>query len=512
MKYFSVLTKLLISILLLSAAVCSFLLIKDDNLAFSISVFWAGLFVVLMFYLAFASRGRRRRNRKIIASTEKVSAKVLSVKRSGINNIILQLMIKNPKKDYVAGFVIHNPIEEQRNQYESGKNIYVYVNPDDPMDIIVPEPIKQKTKGSKSGWQIFFWIAVMLPSVGLPVFFSIYDDTEDEFHDIAYIWDNKGQGNIWEVRFSDPDEIVMKVYDPIKDEKLETINDEKDNDYNGYADLFICQQKQKVFIIGKGDTPTIDIYDAVSFEKLSDIKSFEKTNSILANGIASISRNSNYNRLSKQEVIEITTADGKKCFYNIDENVFYYSDKELEDHFKNADYLQMSRQLFSFVLSKVPNSVDKFELNLIQSDKITSIQELLSAANSSNLDKEYFNENKDYYYKYCKFVSISGDKYFLKADKIYSDSTMAVIDYVTSLGDNAEEQICGMDKKGQTVFIVKERDFPNKDDMDENNYSPKNNGNLKCKRKDDKMVFLFAQYGAICVDLTNGNLLWKFEP
>lgn len=512
MKYFSGLTKFLISFLLLLASICSFWLIKDGQLAFAMTVFWGLLFLILILYLAFSKQTRRNQVKKIIASTERVSAKALSVKRLGENSVIIQFLIKNPEKDYIASLVILDADEEQQNKFETGKNTFIYVNPANPYDIVIPEAVKQKAQKSKNVWKTAFWLLPILLAVGLPIYFSVTDNSQDEFHDIGYIWDNKGQGNIWEVRFSDPNKIIITVYDPVLDEKLETIKDKKDNEYDGYADLFICQQHQKVYIIGKGNSPTIDIFDASTFEKLSDIKSFEQTNHFLSNGIASISINTNNKRLITEEVIEITTVDGKICYYNIPQNEFYYSEPELTKSFRYIDSLQMSQQLFAFVLSEIPNSVDKFELNLVQSKNKKSIANLLQLAYSGTLDVDQFNENKKRHYKYCELVRISGSNYYLQASKIYSDSSMAVLLYAASLGVISEEQISGLDKSGMTIFVIKNRDFPNKENMVEDNYSPKNNGNLKCIKHDNKMVFLFAQYGAICIDLTNGNLLWKYEP
>lgn len=512
MKSFSVFTKVLVLLLLLLAAAGSFLLINDEDLALVMTVFFLVLFLALIIYFAFFESLGNKRAKKIIATTKSVSAKILSVRQVGGKNIILQLLIKNLNKDYIAGLVIHNPNDDQMHQYKSGKIIVVHANRDNPQEIFIPEPVEQKSEKSDTFWMRAFQVIIVCLMVGIPLYCGLSDVTEEEFHDIAIIWDNKGQGNIWELRFVEPKKIIIDIHDPFTGEKLETIKDKKDIDFNDPW-FFICQQQQKVYVIGADDAPSIDIYDAVTFEKLSDIIIFEQTNPFLKNGIASISINREYDRINyQQRVFEITTNNGDRCYYNVPKNEFYYSEAEFKSHFRKDDSLLMSKKLFSFVLSEVPEGVNKYQLNIVKSDTTKSIDALLELEYTWELDEEDFYYHKNYDYKYCEFVSPSKTNYYLKGDIIYSDSSMAVILYETSLGTNSEKQISGISKSGKTIFILKESDFPNKEEMDEDEYWPPSNLDFICKKKNDLMVILFDKYGALCFDLTNGKMLWKYEP
>jgi hypothetical protein len=172
----------------------------------------------------------------------------------------------------------------------------------------------------------------------------------------------------------------------------------------------------------------------------------------------------------------------------------------------------MSKNLILFVLSRVHNGVEKSQLNIVTSSNVKSTRELLQIAGSDYIDVEYFNHNKKYYYPFCELTPLSGEKYFLKGNIMYSDSSLAVLIHVTSLGEDAEELISGIDNKGQTIFTVEESHFPNIKEMRENNYSPRNYADCKCFRHKDQIIFMFAKYGALSIDLTTGTELWKYEP
>jgi hypothetical protein len=517
MKKISRSTRTSIIFLLLTASVSSFFIIENDTASVSSVILFFALFLGFIIYLNTLKSRKHRQNDKIVAGTEKVLAKILAVKKVNLSVFVIQFLINLPTQKYISGLVVRTFDSEEINKYQAGKSIYVYINPKDPNDIIIPlakkeiiKPIGKRSFGGALITIIIIFSSVVVP-IGIPVIIGLTDTSDREFQDEAFICANDNGGMIWEVRVKQYDKIYIKIYDPVNQEKEKSIKETRDDDDEGYMYLFLCQQKNKVFVVGTGTSPVIYIYDAVSYEKLMDIKQFEQSNSFLIGGIAEIQRKHYNKKIIEENIIEITTKDGNKYIYNITGDKFYNSEWELSLYLHQVDSVAMSKQLFAFVLSKVPEGVEKSQLNMLQSTSTKSVRELLDLANSQSLNVDYFNHNRRYY-QYCELIPLSGDKFFLKADIIYTDSSLAVLMHVESLGLDAEKKISGINTKGKTVFTLTESDFPNHDDMQENGYDPMNENDRKCIRYKNQIIFMFSKYGALSVDLATGTQLWKYEP
>ena len=518
MNRVSNISKVLLIILLLLICIYAFCFLQNKTIAYLILSLSMTVLIIFMIYLIFGKNIKNKRNEKITQQTCKVTARILAVKTDSPGIIILQLLISLPTKDYVTSLIISKSSENQEIHYRAGQEINVFINPKNPNDIILPDTRKEITEQKKLVWKNILMgtlslFPIVLLVVGMPVWLIYFNKPDKKFQDIFYIQLNNKQENIWELQFQPPKKLFIKIYDPVSKKKIKTIEDEKDKKMDHYMDFFFSRQEQKVFIIGKGDSPVIDIYDAVTFEKLSDIKKFEQSNVILDKGIASVQyENPYFNRLNKDDVIEITTNDGNKYFYNIPNNKFYYSENELDEYIQETNYNQMSRQMYSFVLSDIPNNVYQHQLYIIETTSKKGIPSLVELAGANTIVVDNFNESRDHYYKYCTLMPLSDGNYFLEGKIIYLEAAFAVILHVAAVNADAEEMISGIDKSGKTLFTIKQSDYPDIKEMTDRHYHPRQHDELKTIRTNDKIVFLFANYGALCVDITTGNILWKYEP
>ncbi len=484
------------------------LFIKNNIIAISL----LSLMVIgILIYLKRSNATSIRQKNKIIQHGKRVKAHILSVKTVNHNSIILSLLVEHPEKFYVTSYIT-NSYMMTRESYKKDQQITVFVNPINQYEVIIPETKKETNPAPKTAfWGVFTTVGIIALSFGIPLFVALFDTSEREFKDITIIQSNK-QEYIWEIRFESPKKVFFKIYNPITNEKIKSFKDKKDIKLDHYTNFFISQQELKVYIIGTGNTPVIDVYDAVTLEKVSDIEKFEQSDKILRKGIASIHFETPNNRLTKDNVITITTNDGNKCFYNIQQNEFYYSEKELKDYFEESDYALLSKQMFVFVQSNIPNSVNKHQLYIIETNNKKGIEYLQRHAGSINLDVDYFNKNRKYSFKYCNLIPLCPENYFLEGKFLYFDASIAIIQHVTAINDTADELITGINKSGKTLFAINQSDYPNIKDMTENNHKPNYNNKLKVIRNSNKIYLLFDKNGAMCMDINTGKILWKYEP
>jgi len=105
-----------------------------------------------MFYSVFYKEIVRRHNKKIIANTKQVRAKILRVNLQVKNLLILELLINNEGKEYVTSYLIHNPDKKQRKTYISGGYVFVHINKKDPNDVVIPDIVYYSSIMKELGW------------------------------------------------------------------------------------------------------------------------------------------------------------------------------------------------------------------------------------------------------------------------------------------------------------------------------------------------------------------------
>ncbi len=313
------------------------------------------------------------------------------------------------------------------------------------------------------------------------------------------------------MKFQPPKKIYINIYEPFSKEKIKTIKDKKEEELNNSMDFFISQQGQKVFIVGTGNTPVLDIYDAITYQKLSDIKKFEQSHKKLKEGISEIEHRPSYYGTNKEDVILITTNDGEKIYYNIPQDKYYKNENVLKEDKEESIYERMKRQMFTFVFSVSQTNSNRHQLCIVESNNKKSIPTLLEISETKNLNTNYFKQYKKQYFKYCNLIPLSGNKYFFECQFLYLDSTMAIIEYYPSMKKDVEELIIGIDKRGKVLFDIKQNDFPGIESFRKNMFKPRHYSKLKVIRDRDKIIILFDVYGAFCIDINTGKITWKFE-
>jgi hypothetical protein len=454
----------------------------------------------------------KRRN-SIIKKNVKIKAKIVSSKIYN-NRTILQLQIILSGESYITSLVNRISKDESNNIYEEGQIIEVFINPENRYEIFIPEHAKAKTRKFRIDWATIIIVIVTASPIIIPVIIAISDTSGREFKELAYVRAGEAQESMWELRFEEPSKIYIKIFDPLNKAKTITIKDKKAKELSNYIDFFIARQNQNVVIVGVGETPVFDIYDPITYKKISGIEDFEQKNEVLRKGIAKIESKTIHSKFNNDKVIQIITNNGSGYYYDINQNRFYNSEDEIEKHFKQADLDLLSQHMSILALSPVPNSaVANHQLCLINATSKKGIDDLLSCVGDGNLDLNNFSKAYYYRFKYCNLTTLLKDDYFINGKIIYYDFDLIVIQYLESASATAEFKIKVFDKTGKTIFKIELKDYPNIEKIKED-YSS-NLRSFYCKevvRENEKLIFLFEKYGALCMDLKTGKQDWKFEP
>jgi len=328
---------------------------------------------------------------------------------------------------------------------------------------------------------------------------------------MTYIQNTDSTGKIWEVRFESPKKIFIKIHDPFTNKTIKKIKDKKENEHDYYLNFLICSRDSEIVILGLGTTPIFDVYNATTFEKISGISQFRQSNKKLYSGIVKMEKESISAKFFKDNIVKIITTDGITCYYNIEKNLFFYTEKEIRRYIEKADKDILAGHLTVFALSTVSGSDFQDQLYVINSEKTNKLDELHRQAGSSSFDPERFNKDKRYSCKKCSARLLSDEK-FLESRLAYYDSTVAVITSLVSMKKDDYDKITAIDKTGKVLFVINGSAYPNRELMDEKGYKPSSYADLKFIRTIDQMVITFKEYGALGIDLTTGKILWKYEP
>ncbi len=500
-------TKILTYAMLILISVSSFCFLGDQPIAYIIALIPIGLIILFIAYFIIEKRTRETRNMMKIAKFRKEYAKIIAVDYH-IDLLIMQLKISNGKIDYTTSLIINKPDQEMRRAFSEGESIEVWVNPKNQHDITMIN-IYEKSVASRN----VNWITILVIFLNIFIFtispIVDYINPKKQFQDIAVINTTDKPDIIWEIQYSSPKSIYIKIYDPLNDKKIKTIKDKKEKEFDNNITFFISQQKKNVLIVGTGSTPVFDIYDASSYKKIADIKNFEKSNTIFSTGISSIKHITSDYWYNNDDMIELTTNDANKCYYNIQQDKFLYSENDFEKHIEDLDSFFIGQQMFVFALSSVSDHIDKRQLYIIETNDKKGIETLKTHEGINILDVDNFNNNKKY--NHCNLIPLCSDTFFLRGNIIYIDSTMAIVHHVNSVNKNAEELISGIHKSGKQLFRIYEADYPNLKDMKKDEHKPHNHI-IKSTRISNKIVLLFGKYGALCVDVKSGKIIWKYEP
>ena len=497
------------AILILSAALV-LVFFKVENSWLAVSAM--GLLLVLFsVYRILLKREIKRKRQDILQNGNYTGTEIIECK--AINgNLILQLRIPEQEQSYTTGLIIENPDHTQIRKYVKGASLDVCVHPDDKYTVYIEDEI-----GSSRSWSLnnrgeTILIVFLMSLFIVPLFFENSEEEYTYFQSSKIIALENQTYSLWQVYIKNFTDIIIRVYDPLTNQKIASIEDIQEDSINSLGDLSICQQDEKVFIYGDWYAPIIVVYDAHKFKKIMDKKAFEQSFPFLEKGIASMNTYQQHkSKFNKEDILEFDTRDNKKYFYIIKQNRFLHSEEEVEKYIFTSDSAFISEHMFCFALLKDSNSYDKYNVCILEAKKVEDIYTLIAYAGDHITLKDFMWDTRAYEDK-TKPVpkSITGPLY--NAIDAWFDFEMVVIEQHIKTSSGYAYSMTGFNKTGQIIFMLNQSDFPNYENMKEEEFLVPEHFHYDIIRDSDFLIFTFSYFGSVCVNLQTGLPVWKIEP
>lgn len=510
MKNFSI-KRLLFLLALIAAFIAVNIFIKPNGWAIALM-----LLILITIYINYGIARRRERiaNQGIPRIHKRVEA--LIVAREIINNkMVLQLEVYHPQKTFITGHVLDNVNDEMKARFKKDNTIFVYVDPKKPEALTIENTRSSTTNVARAQggrWAIFVAILLTVGPILTPIIISLTDTSDRRFQDIEFVGSDPQRPIIAEVRFQDYKNIYIYIHDPLSGKKITTVKDKKSKDIGYSTNLYFIPLNDDFVILGTGNTPIFDQYDGMTFKKKSSIKQLEMQYDILNSGIANIDlRNSYVTKISKSQFLSLLTVNGDECFLSIPEGHLFYNAKQMEQYSKAKDSIIVAKTMSVFSLAPDPDNGRKKKLYKISCKYHKAIPELLYHAGIENLNVQYFNNQRSYYYKNLSKPQLLNNEYFLEARFEYMDADFVVLSCLQSMAENANELLIGINSSGKVLFRLNQNKYPNAEMMKEDNYKPRNYRNSKYYKYNNQLVILFDKYGALAIDLKDGAINWTLE-
>ncbi len=279
---------------------------------------------------------------------------------------------------------------------------------------------------------------------------------------------------IWELRYARPKYIFISVIDPRTSAHIKEIKEKKPFmlDYN--ISFLICRHNSNIVLIGLGTTPVFDVYNPVTYEKISGFEKIEQMYPGLKSNIHNINLRSTGSKYFKDTIVEITTRKWIRYYYHVEKDVFIGSEKELYAYINKAYREMASDRMRIFKLS----------------------EKKLYAAALSDLENP----------------SLLTDEIFTDGSIMYSNNSIAVITSFIYHVFYREGMITGFDITGKKLFKIMQYDYPNFEKMKKNNIHPEDSINVWYAERPGRIILGFNDYGAIYIDIASGKSIWKYEP
>lgn len=309
---------------------------------------------------------------------------------------------------------------------------------------------------------------------------------------------------IWELRYDKPKNIYINIVDPFTNKQIRQIKDKKSSGLDYNISFSMSRHNSNIVLIGFGNTPVFDVYNTNTYEKISGSEKLEQLDPKLKNSIASISRKSIDKKYFRDDIIEIKARDYTKYFYDVQRALFFRSEKELDSFVDKTDYEMTPERLTAFVLSE-----DR--LYAVTHQGKEKAYYFFKIAGSSSFDVQYSNKYKQRDCGKCE-VSLLSDEKFARGRIIYSNTSAAVISHIKSRNLYEEGAVSTYFYPDKKLFQIMEKDYPNFAMMKKNNYHPGDRVEVSYVEKDSQVILGFWKYGALCIDLSAGRIIWKFEP
>jgi membrane protein YdbS with pleckstrin-like domain len=499
----------LVALLILTAALV-LIFFKVENSWIAVSAM--GLLLVVLFVYRIALTRVRKRKREKILETGKYTATEIMESKILKEYLILQLRIPEQEQSYYTSHIIKRPNDTQVYKYIKGAQLDVCVHPDDKYTVFIEDEI-----GIPKSWSISNLgetvLVVFLISLFIVPFFFENSKDENTYHQTSKIIALENQTyRLWQVYIKNFTDIIIRVYDPATNEKIASIDTIMEDSIASNGHLSICQQNEKVFIYGNWYAPIIAVYDARLFKKIMDKRAFEQSFPFLEKGIASMNTYQQHrSKFNKEDILEFDTRDNKKYFYIIKQNRFLHSEEEVEKYVFTTDSAFISEHGFCFALLKDSNSIDKYRVCILETEKEKDISTLVYYAGHQIILKDFMWDTRAYEDK-TKPVPKPITGPLDNARVAWFDFETVVVEQHIKTSSGYAYSMTGFNKTGQILFTLKQSDFPNYEQMKEEEFLVPEHFHYDIIRDRDFLILTFSDFGAVCVNLQTGLPLWKIEP
>jgi hypothetical protein len=499
----------IVAILILTAALI-LIFFKVENTWFAVSAM--GLLLVPLFvYLIFLKRERKRKREDILETgnyspTEIMESKIVT------EYLILQLRIPEQEQSYSTGLIIKRPNDTQIYKYVKGTPLDVCVHPDDKYTVYIQDEIGTPKSWSLNNRGETILIVFLMSLFIVPLFFENSEEKNTYFQTSKIIALENQTYRLWQVYKKNFTDIIIRVYDPVTNEKIASIETIMEDSIDGRAHLSICQQNDKVFIYGNWYAPIIAVYDARLFKRIMDKEAFEQSIPFLNSGIASMNTYQQHvTKFNKENIVEFDTRDDRKYYYIIKKNKFLYSEEEVAKYVFTSDSAFISEHGFCFALLKDSNSYDKYRVCILEAGKEKDINTLVYYAGDRIVLKDFLWDTRAYEDKTKPVPKpITGTLY--NARVAWYDSEMVVIEQHIKTSTGYSYSMTGYNKPGKKIFTINQSDFPNYEKMKKRDFLIPEHFHYDIIRDHNFLILTFSDFGSVCVDLQTGLPLWKIEP
>ncbi len=503
-KYFKI---GIIGILYIALAVIGLAIENDWKAIYGFLV----IIFVLILYFIIRIWKRKRLVYNILRQNNRFLAKIISLKVSRGNKMVLQLLVQNQEQNYISSLIIDKPGETEITQYSVGTTVDVYIDPQNKHRIYIPD-LRVKVH-REIGFAPFLSIIlfVIVPIIVAILYDQGYLSKTPVYFQDSEIVKHDSQPYYLELSQSSG-QFLIDVYNPLNNKKITSIIEKPDYPINSNTRLSLSHQENMIFVIGDWYTPVIEAYDISSLQKIMNKKEFEAINPFFNDEIVSLNKYRNKElKFKKEDIFEFNTKNKHKYFFSISSGKYFESEKKLEEYIFQTDSTLMAEHLYSFALLKDSASDDKFQICIIEAQTTRDINELIYQAGRNGIVyKDFLWETLAYKDK-SKPVLRAISNYFYNAKIAYFDFDIVVIEHQEKEKDHINYLISGINKDGKQIFSIDQSSFPNLKEMQKEIFLVKEHFYHKTIRDKNYLIITFSSYGGICVDLKTGKLVWKFE-
>jgi hypothetical protein len=364
-----------------------------------------------------------------------------------------------------------------------------------------------KTNRSNPKLFLFFLFGSAILLIGIFILYQVRRYNEKKFITAFYDQENN---TIWELRYNNPKKIYINIIDPQSNKQIKQIKNKKDTDLDHNISFQLFKQDDKIVLIGYGETPVFDVYDAVSYQKISDIHDFEKISPLSEIGIAKLNNSGYKYSYLDNKIIEIFSPSFEKYHYDIRENKLFNSEYELLTFIGEKDNETAPPQKTAFTLFRASEN-GGVQLYKITSRNKSNFTYLSRIDNSRDRSLEGFNQDKWRDCDKCVATRLT-ERIFRYTGIAYHDTSLVVMVSGESDEDFDKQSITAFNNKGDQLFEINQNDYPNSEMRKKNKTITPAISGYHHKADKNQLVIFFGKYGAINIEYPSAKIIWKYEP